>query len=353
MIHVEERAYVCAYYYKLKVMNTFRGSRWNVEQRIVDQAHRGKTQATEQDDDLSSSSCSSDSDLRPGAFAVSLANRVGDYVRHPLDHYPDDDSGGEDIVIEMMSDEDTSVVLGDQKKVKPWCKRTSCLLLLLAIAGTAVLGVVFSRSGKPDGPDGADSASHHNDDEGLVTFDVNEECGQDTRGVTLDDPFVQCWCGKEKIAKVSDSVKATYRYLENLPEFREHILYKEMEMTSCDPANIAMVWMAMEASSSMVFSDGKQAVERFILALLYAATNGDSWENQTHWLSSTSVCSWHGVECDVEGHVRSLSLPSNNMQGSLEPRLGLLSALEKLDLADNVLTGTIPMELWSLSAIGE
>ena len=169
----------------------------------------------------------------------------------------------------------------------------------------------------------------------------------------MDDPFAQCRCGKEKIAAISDSVRNAYGKLKTSPEFVEH-LNREMEISSCDPVNIALLWIATEVSSGAEFSDGKKAVDRFTLALVYASTTvGADWKTQTNWFSRKNVCDWFGVECDAEGNVQSLLLPNNNLHGSLQTRIGLLSSLITLDLSENTLSGTIPIELWSLPAIGK
>ena len=90
------------------------------------------------------------------------------------------------------------------------------------------------------------------------------------------------------------------------------------------------------------------------LVAFYEATNGDEWFDHTDWLSSTySPCIWSGVVCG-EGkprHVVSISLPRNNVTGQLPTALQDLTYLQRLDLEGNVLTGTIPMGLGSLSRV--
>ena len=73
------------------------------------------------------------------------------------------------------------------------------------------------------------------------------------------------------------------------------------------------------------------------LAGLYHATDGNNWENNTGWLSSTPVSDWFGVFV-VDGGVRRLDLGGNGLVGVV-PELGGLSLLSSLVLSDNVLSG--------------
>jgi hypothetical protein len=53
------------------------------------------------------------------------------------------------------------------------------------------------------------------------------------------------------------------------------------------------------------------------------------------------------------GSVTSLSLKMNDMMGSIETRIGLLTELNTLDLTGNYLRGDIPEEVWKLQVILE
>ena len=84
------------------------------------------------------------------------------------------------------------------------------------------------------------------------------------------------------------------------------------------------------------------------LTNLYNATNGASWTNSTNWLTVGAECTWYGVTCDGnETHVAGLALPSNQLTGALSD-LSALTALQTLDLSNNLLTGSFP----SLSSSG-
>ena len=49
--------------------------------------------------------------------------------------------------------------------------------------------------------------------------------------------------------------------------------------------------------------------QRFILAIFYYITNGDTWSRHDNWLQpDIPECSWYGVICDSDGLVTRLEL---------------------------------------------
>lgn len=84
------------------------------------------------------------------------------------------------------------------------------------------------------------------------------------------------------------------------------------------------------------------------LEVLFNATNGMQWGNSTGWRSPTlGVCEWYGVTCNAEGNVTCVSLASNGLEGDLEQGSGLLglASLKELDLSNNNLSGSVPLQL--------
>ncbi len=92
-----------------------------------------------------------------------------------------------------------------------------------------------------------------------------------------------------------------------------------------------------------------EEAERDVLVALYKATAGDSWTNNTNWLSGKPLAEWHGVTTDSTGSVTDLNLKSNRLSGSIPPTLGNLANLILLDLESNQLSGSVPTELGNLS----
>ncbi len=104
----------------------------------------------------------------------------------------------------------------------------------------------------------------------------------------------------------------------------------------------------------------QQVLQRYSMATLYYATNGDKWLNNNSWLRDESECTWFGKtgskeRCNDQGELMHLELDLNNLHGSLPPELGLLSpALESITLSggpDSVLTGTLPTEIGYLTLL--
>ena len=91
------------------------------------------------------------------------------------------------------------------------------------------------------------------------------------------------------------------------------------------------------------------ASDRAVLEVLYKATDGDNWKDNTNWLSENPLASWHGVGTDSKGRVDGLWLQDNNLTGYLPSELGQLTKLEILNLAVNELTSSILPELGQLT----
>eukprot|EP00986_Skeletonema_menzelii_P011079 scaffold5610_cov83-Skeletonema_menzelii.AAC.2 len=87
----------------------------------------------------------------------------------------------------------------------------------------------------------------------------------------------------------------------------------------------------------------------YALSVLYYATNGDSWGDNSGWLDfSQSECGWYGVTCNDENIVTFLDLSANSLSGSIPTEIGLLKSLENLYLEFNQLAGAIPSEVCAL-----
>jgi len=123
------------------------------------------------------------------------------------------------------------------------------------------------------------------------------------------------------------------------------------------PAFLAMQWLVYTDVESVASSLIRT---RFVLACLYFATHnptlGNTWTSDDGWLSSSSVCSWHGVDClklgGGIGLLRSLNLSSNALSGTIPNEIGLLELeIRALDLSENRLSGTIPDSLFHLGSL--
>lgn len=86
------------------------------------------------------------------------------------------------------------------------------------------------------------------------------------------------------------------------------------------------------------------------LVAVYEATEGVNWADGSGWMETSTPCSWYGVVCEG-GHVDSLALFYNNLQGQLPAALADLPELRVLDLHNNALTGAIPPEIGRLDKL--
>jgi hypothetical protein len=84
------------------------------------------------------------------------------------------------------------------------------------------------------------------------------------------------------------------------------------------------------------------------LVAFYVATDGSNWQDRSGWLQTTTLCSWLGLTC-ADGHIDTLQIFFNNLQGQLPASLADLTQLRVLDLHNNALSGTIPAEYGRLS----
>ena len=122
-------------------------------------------------------------------------------------------------------------------------------------------------------------------------------------------------------------------WLVNLTELRELSLWSN-QLTGTIPPEVA------------------PAQDRAALGVLYTATGGPNWTDNTNWRYFYEPLSeWHGVSTDEQGRVEELRLSANGLNGTIGAELGVLTRLTGLYLNDNELTGTIPPELENLTQL--
>ena len=124
------------------------------------------------------------------------------------------------------------------------------------------------------------------------------------------------------------------------------------------PQYMAYSWLGDSEGTSEYSKE--QLLQRYSMATLYYATNGDKWLNNISWMSDATECTWFGKtgskeRCNKKGELVNLELDLNNLSGSLPPELGLLSsALQTMTLSggpDSALRGTLPTELGYLTLL--
>ena len=83
-------------------------------------------------------------------------------------------------------------------------------------------------------------------------------------------------------------------------------------------------------------------LDRQALVAIFDATGGPNWKKSTNWLTDVPIGEWYGVGTDSGGRVAGLRLVDNGLNGAIPPEIAILTNLEDLQLADNVLLGCIP-----------
>jgi Leucine-rich repeat (LRR) protein len=119
----------------------------------------------------------------------------------------------------------------------------------------------------------------------------------------------------------------------------------------------AYEWLIFD--TSLANYPPQQLLQRYAMATLFYATNGNEWLANNLWLSPQSECDWFNKassldSCNTDQELVNLELDLNDLAGSLPPELGLLSSLERLTLRGgpvSFLTGTLPSELGYLTRL--
>lgn len=93
--------------------------------------------------------------------------------------------------------------------------------------------------------------------------------------------------------------------------------------------------------------DGREA-----LMALYEAAGGENWTNHENWGTNTELSEWYGVTVE-DNEIVALELSDNNLSGTLPVELGALIRLQRLVLNGNLLMDTIPANIGNLSQLEE
>lgn len=136
--------------------------------------------------------------------------------------------------------------------------------------------------------------------------------------------------------------------------------------TAGTPQHQAAEWLIDQDLFTACPSDPK-LVQRYVLAVFYYSTNGDSWDQcsqndatcgdnapfflDRNFLSDSSECEWAGASCDFDGCIIRLEFELNNIAGTIPSELEHLEDLEILILEQGNLTGTIPSALGNLAKL--
>lgn len=117
---------------------------------------------------------------------------------------------------------------------------------------------------------------------------------------------------------------------------------------------LTLFFLLLTLSTQSIFCQCEADYEA--LMVLYNATNGDNWHDNTNWGVGCTPCAdqWKGVACqEVSGELRltSLNLFSNNLVGQIPPEINQFSELLFINIYQNKLNDTIPKEFGQLSKL--
>lgn len=112
--------------------------------------------------------------------------------------------------------------------------------------------------------------------------------------------------------------------------------------------------VASQDPDTLPATDGIPASPQEVLALLrIKRTLVDPRYALASWNESgMGACdgTWAGIKC-AQGRIISIALPAKRLGGSLAPEVGNLVGLRKLNVHDNVITGTIPASLATITTL--
>ena len=130
------------------------------------------------------------------------------------------------------------------------------------------------------------------------------------------------------------------------------------------PQGKAVDWLVYEDSMYLCPGDN-YLVQRYILAVLYYATNGhqgwltcsrsgdvasnDCPPTTKRFLSNYHECSWAGIGCNVGNFVTRIAFEENGLSGSIPSEIGALFSLKTLRMERGELSGSLPATLGSLA----
>jgi hypothetical protein len=108
------------------------------------------------------------------------------------------------------------------------------------------------------------------------------------------------------------------------------------------PQRAAFDWIVYEDLLSPISNEGmteeerSTLIQRYVLAVLYYATNGEGWFSNGDWLEGDiPECSWAIVTCVQEAVVALNSGDRNNMVGSIPSELRELASLRTIKFSNN------------------
>ena len=125
---------------------------------------------------------------------------------------------------------------------------------------------------------------------------------------------------------------------------------EELLLDSSTPQSQAFQWTLGDFEAGGWSDD--VILQRYALGSLFYSTDGLRWLTVTDFLLQLPYCEWDGVGC-TNGTLTALSLPSENLVGTVPREIGMLTYLTSLDMSGNSLSGALPTEIGFLTDLKE
>ena len=130
------------------------------------------------------------------------------------------------------------------------------------------------------------------------------------------------------------------------------------------PQGKAVDWLVY-VDSMYLCPDDTYLIQRYVLAVLYYATNGhqgwltcsragdvaanDCPQTTKRFLSNYHECTWAGIGCNGSNFVTRIAFEDNGLSGTIPAEIGALSSLKTLRMERGKLSGSLPATLGDLT----
>jgi hypothetical protein len=142
-----------------------------------------------------------------------------------------------------------------------------------------------------------------------------------------------------ELALVRDEVNlfdVTLELLEDLPTdaaFYEGLI----DDAAATPQQKAMAWLLYQDQ----LKDPAESALRWALASIYFQMGGQEWTSAEGWLGNDPLCTWEHISCD-RGTMQEIDLDEKNVTGNLALEFALFRSIQSVLLRRNQITGPIP-----------
>ncbi|KAH9651709.1 hypothetical protein KPL70_026859 [Citrus sinensis] len=110
---------------------------------------------------------------------------------------------------------------------------------------------------------------------------------------------------------------------------------------------LILSFMIASANTTSITTD-----QQALLALKGHVTDDLAKKLARNWDTSSFVCNWTGITCDVRSQrVTALNISGLNLTGTIPSELGDLSSLQTLDLSFHWFSGSIPASIYNMSSL--